>query len=268
MNITILGFRINNTESGWTGYLLNMTSQKWRNEEEVNYSVWTHQLLIIRPEEIDFNDLAAVYITGGYNENPRVPSTKDIDVIAASIIALSSRVTTAVLFQIPNQAIVFNKDPELKHRAEDDAVSWTWKEFIEDPSRPDRVLYLPMVKAAVRALDTVTAYSQALASRGQWSHVIERFYIAGASKRGATTWLTAAVEGMKSEKDRRVIGAALYSIHSTSLTPCLECSSCTTAGHSRSVPIITTALPSTSTLLICGTSLLWSIPLCLTTWKV
>jgi PhoPQ-activated pathogenicity-related protein len=52
-----------------------------------------------------------------------------------------------------------------------------------------------MTKSAVRAMDAVTAFS---ASKNGGGHTVSRYVVAGASKRGWTTWTTAAV-------DRRVV---------------------------------------------------------------
>jgi PhoPQ-activated pathogenicity-related protein len=55
-----------------------------------------------------------------------------------------------------------------------------------------------MTKSAVRAMDVVTAFTTSSAGGG---HGVTRFVVSGASKRGWTTWTTAAV-------DRRVIAIA------------------------------------------------------------
>ena len=66
------------------------------------------------------------------------------------------------------------------------------KTFLENPDDPNsatQLLRLPMTKAAVRAMDAVTEFSQKMASVK-----IEKFMVAGASKRGWTTWTTMAVD--------------------------------------------------------------------------
>src|SRR5262249_8144542 len=46
----------------------------------------------------------------------------------------------------------------------------------------------PMAKAAIRAMDAVTKF-------GEVQHLtVEKFFVSGASKRGWTTWLTAAAD--------------------------------------------------------------------------
>jgi len=96
-------------------------------------------------------------------------------------------VVGAALFQIPNQPIYFSDEHPPNGRGEDAMVAWTWKHFMDDPSNPEWLARLPMTKAAVRALDTLAAYRAP-------QQTITRFGIAGASKRGWTTWTTAAVD--------------------------------------------------------------------------
>jgi len=101
-----------------------------------------------------------------------------------------------VLYQIPNSDIVFAADPLQKARGEDALVAFTWAQYmLHDRARPEWIAYFPMAKAAIKALDAT----------GSWvaNHTgatLTRWVIAGASKRGATTWLAGAVA------DPRVIG--------------------------------------------------------------
>jgi PhoPQ-activated pathogenicity-related protein len=93
---------------------------------------------------------------------------------------------------VPNQTLVFDGDG--KERKEDDLIAYTWDKFLRtgDDRWPAR---LPMTKAAVRAMDAATEF---LASDAGGKTTVENFVVAGASKRGWTTWTTAIV-------DRRVI---------------------------------------------------------------
>ncbi|MEQ9210234.1 MAG: PhoPQ-activated protein PqaA family protein, partial [Pseudomonadales bacterium] len=67
---------------------------------------------------------------------------------------------------------------------------YTWDKFFRtgDEKWP---LRLPMTKAAVRAMDTVT---NVMASEQGGGIVVDEFVVAGGSKRGWTTWTTAIVD--------------------------------------------------------------------------
>jgi len=177
----------------WTGHLLNMTSQKWLTEEEIgNRHIWTHSMVVIVPDNINdkFLTNSSVYVTGGNNENSNSPTADDEDVRIAAALAVGTGTITTVLFQIPNQHIRFSSDPLNKSRSEDAIIAYTWRHYLDDPSRDAKWLVrLPMVKAVVKAMDTVQNY----VSKTKGIN-IESFTIAGASKRGWTTWLTGAVD--------------------------------------------------------------------------
>lgn len=97
-----------------SGYVLNMTSQQWRDASEVSISIWTHQLVVIVPDNIRFNTSAGLYVTGNSNNNPGVPSATDEDILVSAILATSNGLVTATLFQIPNAPIVFANDPSVR----------------------------------------------------------------------------------------------------------------------------------------------------------
>eukprot|EP00058_Branchiostoma_floridae_P004654 XP_002590142.1 hypothetical protein BRAFLDRAFT_126052 [Branchiostoma floridae] len=76
-----------------------------------------------------------------------------------------------------------------KSRSEDAIIAYTWKHFLDNPDQPDWLLRNPMTKAAVRAMDTVQDFVKKMTGNQP-----EKFLVAGASKRGWTTWTTAAVD--------------------------------------------------------------------------
>lgn len=74
-------------------------------------------------------------------------------------------------------------------RTEDALVAWTWKLYMTGEYPPEIVAYFPMVKATVRALDTIEDFA-----KKQFGYDVTSHLVAGASKRGWDTWLTGAVD--------------------------------------------------------------------------
>ena len=165
-------------------YIIDMKSQTWRSEDEVNRTLWQHWLTIVVPNNVAF-DTALLWINGGSNGRS-APSGPD-DMLAQ--IALESRSVVADLRMVPNQPLIFTDDPG-NERYEDEIIAYTFAKFLqqEDPTWP---LLLPMVKSAVRGMDTVQSHVEK-ATGGKLK--INQFVISGGSKRGWTTWLTAAVD--------------------------------------------------------------------------
>jgi len=186
---TNYSFRLVATQpgAGQTTFILELTSQAWLTTNEVNQPVWKHWLTIVRPEGVT-NSTALLFITGGSLDRPR-PKGADANLLQT---ALETRSVVAELRGVPNQPLVFAG--EQTGRSEDSLIAYTWDKFLRtgDEKWPAR---LPMTKSAVRALDTITAFCGS-AEGGQLK--VESFVVAGASKRGWTTWTTAAV-------DKRVI---------------------------------------------------------------
>jgi len=59
--------------SGWTATLWPMTSQTWRSPEEVDRTVWEHQITIIVPDVVSYTK-AMLFIAGGSNNGDIPPS--------------------------------------------------------------------------------------------------------------------------------------------------------------------------------------------------
>lgn len=177
------------TGIGWTGYYINMTSQTWLTPADVDRTVWWHQLVIIVPDKVTHPHHAAIYVSGDGNDATSAPKNTSEDIVVASFLATTTSTITATLLQVPNQPLVFTADPEHAQRGEDALVAFSWTLYMKNQNRPEYVSLLPMVKSVVRAMDTVTDYCNK-----NFNTNIQYFGIAGASKRGWTTWLTGVVD--------------------------------------------------------------------------
>lgn len=177
-----------NTIDGVKMVVVDMTSQTWRTASDVNRTEWKHWLTFAIPAELK-SDVGMLFIGGGRNgsDPPAAPSDRVVQ------IARGTGAVVAELGMVPNQPLVFHNDG--RNRTEDDLIAYTSEQFLAsgDPTWPVRNA---MVKSAVRALDTMTAV---MASPTGGGRKVDRFIVAGGSKRGWTTWLTGAV-------DDRVIG--------------------------------------------------------------
>lgn len=161
--------RIGNT----TSYHLLLTSQQWRG------ITWRHQLTLMIPSKLEHKG-ALLIISGGSNTNEQ-PNWSNRDGLwpVAAQIAESNQSIVAILKQTPNQ-------PLMEGRKEDALISYTLQQYKNDGDFEWPLLF-PMVKSAVRSMDAIQDFT-----RKRNGMATEDFLVAGASKRGWTTWLSAA----------------------------------------------------------------------------
>eukprot|EP01091_Cochliopodium_minus_P020808 TRINITY_DN920_c0_g2_i1.p1 TRINITY_DN920_c0_g2~~TRINITY_DN920_c0_g2_i1.p1 ORF type:complete len:505 (+),score=132.03 TRINITY_DN920_c0_g2_i1:1-1515(+) len=172
---------------GYYAYMLNVTSQKWLDEKQVNNPIWWHYLAVCVPDDLRNVSTSLVYIDG-YKDNTDPPPTSLY--IAVEVLCLSARIVTAHLMQIPNQPLIFNNDGV--KRSEDGLIAYGWRRFLnESGSNPQWLARLPMTKATVVAMNAIQNFTNGLASV---KTKIKTFIVAGASKRGWTTWTTGIVD--------------------------------------------------------------------------
>ncbi len=187
--------------TGYTSFILKMTSQTWRSTTEVDRNVWWHWMVVVKPDEVK-SSKSLLYIVGGNNNNP-APKDADPSMIQ---VATATKSVVADLRMIPNQPLTFSDDK--KPRVEDEFIAYTWDKFLKtgDEMWPAR---LPMTKAVVRAMDTVIS----LCGGEEGGRTkIDGFVVAGSSKRGWTTWTTAAV-------DKRVVAVVPLVIDMLNVEP-------------------------------------------------
>ena len=165
---------------GVTIYQVQYTSQTWQKIH------WTHDMMIMVPDELDYND-ALLFITGGSNKN-EVPNPHKITEDLPTEFSRMSKVNKsiiAILWQVPNQPLYDNL-------TEDALISRTLHNYQNDHDFNWPLLF-PMTKSAIRAMDILQELSQK-----ELHKKIRGFVVSGASKRGWTTWLTGA-------NDKRVV---------------------------------------------------------------
>jgi PhoPQ-activated pathogenicity-related protein len=164
-------------------YVLELTSQAWLDASMVDRPVWKHWLTVVVPHRLNRKQ-ALLLIGGGRNGEPAPTKAPGQLVNLAS----DTRSVVAELRQVPNQPLRLAGDSE--DRIEDSLIAASWDRFLRtgDSRLP---LRLPMTKSVVRAMDAITSFVQTNASRPAQ---LEGFAVTGASKRGWTTWSTAAVD--------------------------------------------------------------------------
>ncbi|HWX18365.1 MAG TPA: PhoPQ-activated protein PqaA family protein [Candidatus Binatia bacterium] len=155
------------TVEGLTATRLELTSQTWRG------NVWRHQILVVRPPEIRHPDIAFLFITGDGDVEKQFSLLRTL--------ALRGGALAAAINRVPNQ-------PLYDGRKEDALIAYTFDQYVKtgDPTWP---LLFPMAKSAVRGMDAVQAFAGK-----EFAQKPARFVVSGASKRGWTTWLSAAVD--------------------------------------------------------------------------
>ena len=167
--------KIDGEQSGDRIYDLQFVSQIWQDNK------WQHQLQVYLPVGVAPNSTMFLWVTGG--------SARADYVWLGMELARKIRAPVAFLYHIPNQPLL---DGNLR---EDDLIAETFVRYLntKDENWP---LLFPMVKSVVKAMDVLQAFG-----RKEMARPIDKFIVAGASKRGWTTWLTAAV-------DQRVVAIA------------------------------------------------------------
>ncbi|HAA85869.1 MAG TPA: hypothetical protein DCE14_05920 [Kosmotogaceae bacterium] len=167
---------------------------------------WKNHILILTPREV-MTDTILLFITADYRFRER-------DLIPFTMAANANSARVAMLFDIPNQ-------PLFGGLREDWLISYTFKQFLESGDSEWPAL-LPMVRSTVAAMNVI---EDVMAKEGE---SVEGFIVSGGSKRGWTTWLSAAT-------DERVLGIIPISYDTLNLKDQMEHQLVAWGDYSRSI---------------------------------
>ena len=146
-------------------YEIDLISQTWHDIK------WDHKIQVFVPKDAKPQATMVLWNQGG---TPNALS----GVLGLSI-AEKVKAPVAFLYGVPKQPLFGGKK-------EDALIAETFVKYLEtkDGSWP---LLFPMVKSVVAAMDALQQFG-----KKEWDYEVKSFVITGASKRGWTTWLTAA----------------------------------------------------------------------------
>ena len=160
--------RIDDEHSGNRIYDLRFVSQVWQQNK------WQHQLQVYRPPGVAPNSTMFLWVTGGAARAEYISMGMEL--------ARKIRTPVAFLYHLPNQPLLEG------NLYEDDLIAETFVRYLKSGDENWPLLF-PMVKSVVKAMDVLQAFA-----KKEWDASVDNFIVAGASKRGWTTWLTAAVD--------------------------------------------------------------------------
>ena len=149
-------------------YDLHFVSQTWQEHR------WQHQLQVYQPAGVAPTAKMLLWVTGG--------SARSDPISLGMELARKIRAPVAFLYHVPNQPLLEGK------LFEDDLIAETLVRYLQTKDENWPLLF-PMVKSIVKAMDVLQEFG-----KKEWNTPIREFIVAGASKRGWTTWLTAAVD--------------------------------------------------------------------------
>lgn len=182
------GFDVVHTVTGieYDYHVLKMTSQHWLTPDLVDKTEWWHWISVVVPRDTPFE--TGLMWVGSGSTNTKMPLEPSELILAA---ATQTNSIVAQIHNVPFQPLTFAND-SFGERYEDEIISYGWKKFLEGGAKDEDAIWLarlPMTKAVKLAMDATSELVKTYYEKD-----LSKYVVAGASKRGWTTWTTGAVD--------------------------------------------------------------------------
>ncbi len=151
--------------NGSTVYTIALTSQTWHD------IAWEHDLQVYVPKNAKPQKTMVLWNQGGKAS----PNNATFGLLLAERVGAP----IAFLYGVPKQ-------PLYEGKTEDALIAETFVRYLDSKDATWPLLF-PMVKSVVKAMDALQAFS-----KDTFKLEVQEFVVTGASKRGWTSWLTAA----------------------------------------------------------------------------
>ncbi len=194
-------------ERSYDYYVLRVETVNWLSEDLVDSPLWWHWVSLVVPKEN--KPEASIVFIGGGSQTTKLPETPNREALE---LAMATKAPTMYIHNIPFQPLNFVGDDQT-NRTEDAIIAYGWRKFLEGGAREEDAEWLarlPMTRAVMSSVDAVDDYT-----RENHGFPVNKYLVAGASKRGWTTWTTAAM-------DDRVIGMAPIVIDALNVVPSFQ----------------------------------------------
>ncbi|MBY0457151.1 MAG: PhoPQ-activated pathogenicity-related family protein [Gemmataceae bacterium] len=168
-----------------TIYEIDLVSQTWQGVK------WDHKLQVVVPKGAKPQSTMLLWNQGG---RPNAQSG-----LLAMQLAEKVKAPVAFLYGVPKQPLYVDaktgtltttppnpEKPSEGALTEDALIAETFVRFLDTKDGAWPLLF-PMVKSVVKAMDSLQAFA-----KEEWKFEVKSFVVTGASKRGWTSWLTAA----------------------------------------------------------------------------
>lgn len=174
------------SEEKYDYHVIRMVSQNWLTPELVDQTEWWHWISVVVPKNTEFT--TSLMWIGGGSTKTKMPKKPNELILTA---ALQTNSIVAEIHNIPFQPLTFAND-SIEDRTEDAIIAYGWRKFLEGGAKDEDAIWLarlPMTKAVKLGMDAVTEVVEK-----NYQKKLDAFVVGGASKRGWTTWTTAATD--------------------------------------------------------------------------